>query len=538
VPPLLAPPPGFRGLWATGPEAADLASRISGPFRLASEPAGWAAPEDAEDLARVVGHAREEGVPLVPRGAGTGMPGGNLGPGIVVSLRELREQTLVGEGSDPAEMRIVAGAGVTAREVDALARTRALEFPPLPSSAAWASVGGIVASNAAGARSFGHGAVAAWVESVEGVDAQGRFLRLGPGDPLPLAWEGALPRGDDPLFRGWPQLRKNSSGYALDRYRATKNPAQLAVGSEGTLLLVTSATLRLRPFDPVHGVAVLPVGGPDEAGALAAAAPEWGAVACEFLGRRLLDMAQLDQDPVVGTLARGAFALYLLAFEGPSEDAVRSAMEAALGKAGREDARGRGPGGGQGVRGRRALATTDPDLAQRLWGLRHRASPLVASMAGEGRFSTQFIEDSVVPPHRLGAYLAGLDRILAREGRGMDAVVFGHAGDGNVHVNPLVDLADPHWEKSVRDVLEAVVELVVSLGGTLAGEHGDGRLRAPFLERVWGAETTGWFRRLREAADPDGGLNPGVIIPLPGQDPLHGLRPGPRSWPPGGAEPA
>jgi FAD/FMN-containing dehydrogenase len=110
-------------------------------------------------------------------------------------------------------------------------------------------------------------------------------------------------------------------------------------------------------------------------------------------------------------------------------------------------------------------------------------------------------------------------------------VIFGHAGDGNVHVNPLVDVGSPDWLLRVRATLEAVVDLVAELGGTLSGEHGDGRLRAPFLGRIWGDAAVAAFRRVKGHFDPEGRLNPGVILPVEGQDPLEGLRPRPRSWP-------
>jgi FAD/FMN-containing dehydrogenase len=172
---------------------------------------------------------------------------------------------------------------------------------------------------------------------------------------------------------------------------------------------------------------------------------------------------------------------------------------------------------------------TNPEEARELWRLRKAASPIIAREAGQGRISTQFIEDSVVPVSRLGDYLSGLDRIL--NAARLDAVIFGHAGDGNVHVNPLVEIHRPDWEEQVRTVLDQVVDLVASLGGTLAGEHGDGRLRAPFMERIWGAELGRAFQSVKETLDPAGILNPGVVVPLPGQDPLEGLSPRARTHP-------
>jgi len=527
------PPAGFRGVWHHGSEAARLARQVSGPFTCS--PMAWAAPVDTESLQLLLQHAADTGMPLIARGAGTGMPGGNLGPGTIVSMTGSADGSEDGSPDgflhlgpvqvDPevrngVSGRIRVGAGVPAALVDARASNHGLTFPPLPSSARWATVGGMVANNAAGARSFGYGAVSRWVEAVEGVTADGErlVLRRGATSPtagLPEAVAHALPSR---LARDWPRLRKNSSGYGLDRWLASGDAVDLAVGSEGTLLLVTHATLRLALRLPARGLALVPVFGDAEAGAMALAAGELGASACEFLGRRLLEMIGLDRDPELGSLVGGAQALFLLEFEGADTEGVHEALS-------RAESRGRA------ITGRRGVVTADAEFVDRLWALRHRASPLIAEMAGRGLYSTQFIEDSVVPPGELGSYLTGVDQIMQGEGRGMDAVVFGHAGDGNVHVNPLVDTSDPQWMDRVREILAAVVELVAGLGGTLAGEHGDGRLRAPLLDTIWSGEAVRDFRRLKNAFDPEGLLNPGVILPLPGQDPLEGLRPGSRSWP-------
>ena len=133
----------------------------------------------------------------------------------------------------------------------------------------------------------------------------------------------------------------------------------------------------------------------------------------------------------------------------------------------------------------------------------------------------QFIEDSVVPVERLAEYVRALRAILARHD--LPAVIFGHAGDGNLHVNPLVDVHTEGWRDVVHRVLSEVAEAVRALGGTLAGEHGDGRLRAPFLEAIWGAELVTLFRGVKDAFDPRGILNPGVILPLPNQRPFDAL---------------
>ena len=156
-----------------------------------------------------------------------------------------------------------------------------------------------------------------------------------------------------------------------------------------------------------------------------------------------------------------------------------------------------------------------------MWGLRRAASPIIAQQAGS-RVSMQFIEDCVVPVEQLATYVRELRGILERHG--LPAVIFGHAGDGNLHVNPLVDVHAPGWVATLEAVLAEVAALVARLGGTLAGEHGDGRLRAPLLETIRGAETVALFRAVKTAFDPQGILNPGVILPLAGQRPFEGIR--------------
>jgi FAD/FMN-containing dehydrogenase len=134
----------------------------------------------------------------------------------------------------------------------------------------------------------------------------------------------------------------------------------------------------------------------------------------------------------------------------------------------------------------------------------------------------QFIEDGVVPVDRLADYIHLLRRVLAAND--LPAVIFGHAGDGNLHVNPLVDVGAPGWKERVEGIVYEIAEGVAALGGTMTGEHGDGRLRAPLIEIVWGAELVGCFRAVKHAFDPLGILNPGVILPLSGQRPLDAIR--------------
>jgi len=153
-------------------------------------------------------------------------------------------------------------------------------------------------------------------------------------------------------------------------------------------------------------------------------------------------------------------------------------------------------------------AVEDADM-RRLWAIRHAASPILAGLPEERR-SLQVIEDGCVPVARLGEYVRAVREAAAR--RKLDVVLFGHAGDGHLHCNLLPELARAGWEAEVASLLEEVTDVVVALGGTPSGEHGDGRLRAPLLERVFGAEVVTLFAKVKEAFDPQGILNPGIKL--------------------------
>jgi FAD/FMN-containing dehydrogenase len=442
------------------------------------------------------------------------MPGGNLGPHLVLELGKGFDRV---ELLEPDASRVRAGAGAVAGVIDRTLRERGRYLPFLPSSAQWCRLGGMVGTNAGGARSLRHGATHRWVDAIEGFFASGEPFRVereqapsGPFSSLRDRLSKSLPFADD-APRGWPNVRKNSSGYALDRFLPGGDAVELLVGSEGTLAVFTQVELRTAPLPEATGLALFVADSADELAAVAEVSRDVDATACEFFGRRFLELGGASD--TLPDIVPQAWAVALVEVSGSEAD-VRERL-ARLETGGHPRAR---------------LATRDPAEIEGIWGVRHRASPAIAHGAPAGLVSTQFIEDSVVPPPALGRYLEGLERILADAV--LDAVVFGHAGDANVHANVLLDLAEPDWLSRSRSVLDEVTELVRVLGGTLSGEHGDGRLRAPLLSRIWPSPIVKAFRVVKDALDPQGTLNPGVILPLKNQDPFEGFAPRPRAFPP------
>ena len=209
-------------------------------------------PETAEDVQHLMRWATATGTALVPRGAGSGMPGGSVGHGVIVELSRGFGELVVDHDRRTAR----AGAAVTWAELAAAARSVGRRLPPDPSSGAFASCGGMVATNAAGPRSLRYGSVRRWVEAVEFVSADGelRTVRRGGGS----GGRFSLTAGDRRLIAArFPKTRKNSSGYALDAFLESGDELDLLIGSEGTLGITTAVEWRLDPIPPdVAGAAI------------------------------------------------------------------------------------------------------------------------------------------------------------------------------------------------------------------------------------------------------------------------------------------
>lgn len=501
------PVPGFRGRFLTEGPALDEAGSASGILR--ARPSAVAVPMDGTDAAAVVAWAAANRVALVPRGAGTGMPGGNVGHGVAVDL--VSGFRGIGAVDAPAR-RIRVEPGVTPAELEAACLPAGLHLPVDPSSGRRCTIGGMIANNSAGAHSVRYGAMRPWVHALELVLADGSGATLARGAPPPPgrlteilgSVDAALAPARDHIVASWPRVRKNSSGYALREYLETGDALDLIIGSEGTLALVVAAELRLAPVAPARGVALLELASLHETGETVTRLLRLRPATCELLDRTFLDMVRGGGTGFPVPIGDHAEAVLLVEMEGGSEAEVEARLQ---------EVRNAAPAA-------RVSIAVDPEAQARFWEIRHAASPIIAARA-DGRRSMQFIEDGVVPVDRIAEYIRLLRDVLARHH--LPAVIFGHAGDGNLHVNPLVDTAEPGWERTIDAVLDEVADGIARLGGTLAGEHGDGRLRAPLLERIWGSTTVAAFRAVKDAFDPRGILNPGVILPLPGQHPLDAL---------------
>jgi FAD/FMN-containing dehydrogenase len=504
----MLPPPSQRGAFRTDERARAAYSEGAGIYRIL--PAAVALPSDRDDLVELVRWAAEHRAPLIPRGAGSAMGGGNVGDGVLVDLTRLPRRLEI----FPELKTAITSANLTAAELNAAADRHTLRLPPDPSSARWATLGGMVSTNAAGARSVRYGSVRRWVEAVQLVTADAEVVeirRLKPAthckamERFESTARPAIEQSSELIARRFPHTRKNSSGYALDSFLASGDALDLVVGAEGTLGFVTEIEWRLDPIPPWRAGLRVALRSLDDLVATVAMLLAQEPSAVELLDRSFLDLVR---GPELDSELGDAESILLVEFERTEAEALRRAVEVA--------------GEAVGPWATQVDAALSATAAERLWALRHAASPILARLP-EQRRSLQVIEDACLPPERMGEYIRSVRRIAAAHR--LPVVIFGHAGDGHVHVNLLPDVTRAAWESAVQALLEEVTEAVLRLGGTLSGEHGDGRLRAGLLQRAYGPEIMALFGRLKRAFDPLGIMNPGVILPN-GEAPISRLKVG------------
>jgi len=414
-------------------------------------------PGSAGEVAEVMRWCYEHDVPIVPRGGGTGMMGGAVAVqgGVVCSLERLRAVREL----EPALWRIFPEAGVSTRHVQRLARENGLMFAPDPGASEQSQIGGNVATNAGGPHALKYGVTGAWVSGLEVVVAPGELIELG----------------------GW--IGKDVAGYDLKR---------LMIGSEGTLGVITAVRLRLLPA-PEAAIALVVF--------LRTRAEGCGAIAevfaagmqpsvLDFLDGDTLEMVaggypgDREAAPNGSPVPAGAGFVLICEVDG-------TRAEAEVQRKGLVELLSAG-----------AMAIHEPADPDALWRWRDGINGVVTAERG-GKVS----EDVVLPIERLQEGLEGLEEIATRHG--LRSCAWGHGGDGNVHATVLVDPAREEELDEAEAVGEELFALVISLGGSVAAEHGVGWLKRGLLSAQWPARAVELHEQVKRVFDPKGLLNPG-----------------------------
>ncbi|MBX6387559.1 MAG: FAD-binding protein [Frankia sp.] len=443
------------GVVATAPELLDKYRRDRAADPNAGMPVAAVRAESTEHVQTTLRWASRHRVPVVPRGAGTGLSGGStaVDGGIVLSTERMRDIRV-----DPAARVAVAQPGALNAEVKAAAAKHGLWYPPDPSSFEICSIGGNVATNAGGLCCVKYGVTTDYVLGLEVVLADGTAVRL-----------------------GGPRL-KDVAGLSLTK---------LFVGSEGTLGVVTEATLRLIPAQPPTStlVASFPTT-TAAADAVLAITSTLRPAMLELMDRTSINAVEdllrmgLDRSTAALLVARGDG-------QGSAGAAELAAMEAACEAAGASE----------------VVSTDDPDEGEAFVVARRSVIPAVE------RLGTVLMEDVGVPLPRLPELCAGVEEIAAT--RDIRIALVAHAGDGNTHPLIVVDPTDPDQARRGQLAFGDVMELAIRLDGTITGEHGVGRLKRPWLADQLGQDVLDLSLRIKKALDPLGILNPGALLPTP-----------------------
>src|SRR5579864_7440289 len=496
------------------------------------EPLGVVLPRDADDVQAVVELTREAGTPLLPRGGGTSLAGQTVGRAVVLDFSKYMTGVLE-VNADAGWARVQPG--IVRHELLRALAPAGLLYGPETSTSTRATIGGMIGNNSSGSRSLVYGktvdtllAMRATLadgtpvvfDEVSAVEAARRAR--GGGTEARLYREVARivegARGE--VARRFPRVQRRVGGYNLDEFApgGPMNLSKLIVGSEGTLAVVTEATVRLARRPAATVLAVFQFDDIIPALEYTSDILETHPTAVELTDRYIIDLARKTRDLSQRlTFVDGdPGALIAVEYAGESQAALEPALdglEARMRRAGH-----RGPM-------RRIL---DSSEQANLWAVREAGVGLLLGMKS-ARKPVAFVEDSAVGPERIAEYTRRFREIVRRHGT--DASFYGHASVGLLHTRPILDLHQPRDVAEMRQIAEEIAALVAEFGGALSGEHGDGLSRGEFVEKMFGPALYAAFREIKAAFDPEGRMNPGKIVDAPPMTESLRYRPDPGPGP-------
>ncbi len=473
-------------------------------------PLGVVLPRDDEDLATVVHYARENGISITGRGGGSGVSGQTVNTGLIVDFSKYMNRVLDVD-KDAGTVRVQPG--LVYDRLNRALKEHGRFFPPDPSSGPFCTIGGMIGNNAGGSHSVKYGSMKENIISVRAMTALGELIEtervaldlLGGASERSSAhlhyaarYAGLL-RGREDLVRAWkPQVKRNASGYnVFDSFDGSQiDLAKLIVGSEGTLCLVTEATLNVTPIPAAKGTALCLFNSVEKAGEAVVEILRFAPSCLEIMDQTFVRLIREEVPAMRSALPGWCLAIIILEVDGSEKAAIESQIDD-IGS----------------MLLKRKLASEFRKALERkeqekLWSYRKSASPILSSKEGIKR-NTRFVEDASVLPERLPEFISGMRKIISKQG--FEFAIFGHAGDSNIHVNPLLDQKDAADLRKLEKIAEEASELVYVLKGSLTGEHGDGRLRSPFLPKMFGP-LYGIFEEIKHLFDPESLLNPGIKV--------------------------
>jgi FAD/FMN-containing dehydrogenase/Fe-S oxidoreductase len=498
------------------------------------EPVGVVVPRDADDVQAALELARKYGVAVLPRGGGTSLTGQTVNHALVLDFSRHMDRVL---DVNAEELWVRVQPGLVQDNLNHHVRPLGLLFGPDTSTSNRATLGGMLGNNSGGSHSIAYGLTVEHVIELTALLADGTRVVFGEVTGDEFAAKARAPGLEGQIYRELARIRetygdeirtrypghwRRVSGYNLNELvaaglnghgvgdlgatirpgspgRERLNVARLVVGSEGTLVTVLEAKMRLVRRPKQTALGVIHYHDIQEALESSQAILETGPYAVELTDKMILDLARnnIEQSQRMGFVQGDPAAIMIVEYAGETDAEVRSKIETLEARRQRDRF------------GYAAHIAKDVAEQQSIWKLRKAGLGLLLGMKGDKK-PIAFVEDTCVEPKHLGEFVASFREIFAKH----DTVgaYYGHCSVGCLHIRPVIDLKTPRGLEQVRAIADEITDLVIRFGGTLSSEHGDGRARSPFLERLYGPRMMQAFRELKHAFDPDNRMNPGNIV--------------------------
>jgi len=486
------------------------------------EPVGVVIPRDGDDVRAAIEIAAKHKVAILPRGGGTSLTGQTVNHALVLDFSRYMDRVLE---VNAEELWARVQPGLVQDNLNHHVRPLGLGFGPDTSTSNRATLGGMLGNNSGGSHSIAYGLTVEHVIELTTVLADGSRAVFGEVTPDEFAAKCRVPGLEGQIYREVARIRetyadeiqsrypahwRRVSGYnlnelvpAIGRRGGTNgkpfNMARLIVGSEGTFVTVLEAKMRLIRRPKRTAVEVIHYRDIQEALESSSSILETGPYAVELTDKMILDLARnnIEQSQRMGFVQGDPAAIMIVEYAGETDAEVRAKVETLDARRQRERF------------GYAAHVAHDSAEQASIWKLRKAGLGLLLGMKGDKK-PIAFVEDTAVAPQHLAEFVSRFREIFAKH----DTVgaYYGHCSVGCLHIRPVIDLKTPRGLEQVRAIADEITDLVVRFNGTISSEHGDGRARSPYLERMYGPRIMQAFRELKRAFDPDNRMNPGNIV--------------------------
>lgn len=497
------------------------------------DPVGVVIPKSQDDVIGAMNLAASHGVPILPRGGGSGLAGQSVGAALVMDTSKYLNRVL---SVNEEARQVTVESGLVLDQLNRQLKPKSLMFGPDPSSSNRASVGGVVGNNAAGAHSILYGMTASNIAAVRVQLANGDTVDLAGGT---MAEHVARAKSNDATGRllkklldfreenleliksDFPPHWRRATGYSLNEFAVDDdafNPARLLASSEGTLGTLLTVTLDLVPTPERTALVLLQFDDLVKAMEATNAILEVNPSAIELMDRMLINLTR-DQPGWANQIEfihGDPAGLLAVEFYGSSDAELQAKCDACV-------AHLKKRGIGLMVD---ALVLLDAKQQAQVWNVRKAGLGLLMSVRGDAK-PIPVIEDVSVPVEHLPEYVATVQKMVERHGT--TAAFYAHASSGCLHVRPLINLKTIEGVEAMRELGHEAAELAARFGGYMSGEHGDGLQRSELNEKIFGTELYGKMREFKSLFDPDGLMNPGKIVDAPPM--TENLRYGPKYAP-------